>query len=235
VEGGDYITPVTVLSEIDRDSSTVDRFVDMLFELRDIDFEELLPAWWQLYCDKKMRLVVDLLETLDGPGYPGPQFFTAASAIEAYHLRQYGKPKKSADHRRRVDRIIECVPAEERWWLKKQLAWSHVPTFGDVIDEVVGRAGPLFPPAVGDVVKWRRWVKDARNSVAHRDLSPKVDADRDWRTTVRVTPTIRWLLVLVLLRDLGVRDEVIKSGVRNHPGFAAASENLRIAKPEWFN
>lgn len=234
VEEGDDTAPVRILSEIDRDFLAPKPFVDMLFDLRDVTFEELLPAWWQLYCDKEMAIVVDLLESLDGPGYPGPQFFTAASTIEAYHHRQFGKPKVSPEHRQRLDRINEKAPVEDRAWLKEKLAWSHVPSFAEVIDEVVDRAGGLFPPAVGNVTKWRRWVKEARHSVAHRDPS-KVDVDRDWRTTVRITPTIRWLLVLVLLRDLGLSDEVIEAGVRNQGGLAAATENLQTEKPEWFS
>lgn len=95
------------------------------------------------------------------------------------------------------------------------------------------RAGPLFPPAVGDVDAWRRWVKAGRNSVAHRDPE-MVDLDKEWRTTVRVTATIGWLMTLVLLRDAGIPDAVIETGIRRERGLEAATQHLREVKPDWF-
>ena len=109
----------------------------------------------------------------------------------------------------------------------------HEPSFAERVDEVVAKAGPLFAEAVGDARKWRSWVRNARDSVAHR--GPKmIDVDKEWRTTIRVTRTIEWLMILVLLRDLGIDDEVVASGVREEGGLKAASEMLKLVKPEWF-
>lgn len=77
---------------------------------------------------------------------------------------------------------MDAALDDERSWLKEQLAFSHEPTFAERVHEVVARAGPLFPPAVGNVDAWRRWVKAGRNSVAHRDPE-MVDLDKEWRTT----------------------------------------------------
>jgi hypothetical protein len=97
----------------------------------------------------------------------------------------------------------------------------------------VERAGPLFPPVVGNVVAWIKWVKNARNSVAHRDRE-MVDIEKEWRTTIRVTATIEWLLRLVLLRDLQIPDSVIHKGVRDQLGQEAARELLHRERPDWF-
>jgi hypothetical protein len=62
-----------------------------------------------------------------------------------------------------------------------------------------------------------------------------IDIDLEWRTTVRITPTIKWLLNLVLLRDLGLSDQDIERGVRRERGLAAATEHLRLVQPEMFS
>jgi len=97
----------------------------------------------------------------------------------------------------------------------------------------VERAGPLFPGLVGNVAKWSKWVKDGRNSIAHRDPT-MLDIDGQWRITIRVTETIRWLLILTLLRDLGINDEVIEARVRQERGLESAREHLKEAMPDWF-
>lgn len=161
------------------------------------------------------------------------QFLIGASAIEGYHRHRHGRAKPSAEHKERIKQIIDAAPERDRAWLKQQLAFSHEPTFAERVGNVVARAGPLFPPAVGDVDAWRRWVKAGRNSVAHRDPE-MVDLDTDWRTTVRVTATIEWLMTLVLLRDAGIPDAVIETGIRREGGLEAATQHLRELKPDWF-
>jgi hypothetical protein len=61
-----------------------------------------------------------------------------------------------------------------------------------------------------------------------------IDIEREWRTTIRVTATIDWLMRLTLLRDLGIAEEIIEEGTRQQRGLAAAKGFLRQEKPEWF-
>jgi hypothetical protein len=106
-------------------------------------------------------------------------------------------------------------------------------TFASRLDAVVEQAGPIFAEAVGNVDAWGKWVKDGRNGVAHRDPG-MVDVDADWRTTIRIIPTMQWLMRLVLLREIGIPDEVIASGVRQDRGLEASSHQLREMRPKWF-
>jgi hypothetical protein len=192
-----------------------------------------MPAWWSLHSE--IGVVADLVAALrEGRGYVSSQFLTGASAIEGYHRHRHGRARASAEHKARVKRIVDAAPPDERVWLNEQLAFSHEPTFAERVDAVVARAGTLFPPAVGNIDAWRQWVKAGRNSVAHRDPS-MVDLDKEWRTTVRVTATIEWLMTLVLLRDLGIPDSVIERGVRRERGLEAATQHLREARPDWFS
>ena len=124
--------------------------------------------------------------------------------------------------------------APEDWsWLSQQLAHSHEPTFAERMTAVLGRAGPRFGEAVGNPEEWQRWVKNGRNAVAHRDPG-MVDVDKEWRTTVRIIETIKWLMTLVLLHDLELPEDVIETGLRQQRGLVSASRSLREEKPEWF-
>lgn len=189
------------------------RWFEFLFTLGDIDFDVVLVAWWKL--QSEIGVVTDLVSSLRQPGVVSNQFLNAASAIESYDRH---RPDKITRHR--PDKITR--PS------------GHEPTFAERVDAVIKRAGPLFPPVVGNPVAWRDWVKSGRNSVAHRD--PKmVNVDKEWRTTIRVTESTRWLLVLVLLRDLGIPDAAIEAGTTRELGLAAARHYLEEAKPEWFS
>lgn len=221
-----------VLSTLDRRPPPPQFPFRFLFQLKDRPFDVILPAWWKLHSE--LGVVADLISALrrDG-GYVGDHFLNAASAIEGYHRHRLGRSKASQEHRARIQRILSAVPDSDRTWLRDQLAFSHEPTFSERVDYVVDRAGPLFAQAVGNAEDWRTWVKKARNSIAHRDPS-MVDVEGEWRTTARVTATIRWLMTLVLLRDLEIPESVIKAGVRQHGGLHAASRYLREVRPDWF-
>lgn len=223
---------VTVLSAIHRRSEIpVRNWFQMLFCLADIDFETFLPKFLGLH--KKLDVVFDLMTAIKGRGYVSSQFMAAASAVEAYHRRQFEKKKVPKEHKERLARIVSAAPVEDQRWLKEHLAFSHEPTFAERINAVIERAGPLFPCLVGDVPKWRRWVKNGRNSIAHGDPT-MLDIDRQWRTTIRITETIRWLLILTLLRDLGLSDETIDVRTRQEGGLEGARANLKEEIPEWF-
>ncbi len=82
-------------------------------------------------------------------------------------------------------------------------------------------------------MRWRNWVRDGRNSVAHHDPS-MVDLEREWRTTIGVAASMQWLLILVLLSDLSIPDAVLEEGLRQNRPLEQVEGYLRSVKPEWF-
>jgi len=106
-------------------------------------------------------------------------------------------------------------------------------TFAQRVDGVVALAGPRFPPAIGDTVQWREWVKDGRNSVAHRDPG-MVDLEKEWRTAVGVAASMQWLMILVLLSDLNIPDATVEEGLRQNRVLEQIAGYLRTVKPDWF-
>ena len=122
-----------------------------------------------------------------------------------------------------------CI--RDRVWLQEQLAFSHKTDFDERVRQVMEFVGPRFEEAVGSPVEWRKWVKQARNSVAHR-APGMVNIEDEWRTAVRVTESIRWLLVLVMLNELDLREDLVqKCQIR----LQGPSARLQQVKPEWFD
>lgn len=232
-EYDDFNPGATVLSATSRrEVPSPQPWFQFLFTLQDIGFSTVMPAWWEL--QSQIGVVVDLVASLRDGGSVGNVFLNAASAIEGYHRCRYPTPKASPEHKALINRLAECAgTAEEGKWIKEKLAYSHEPSFAQRVDDVVARAGPLFPAVVGSLARWRRWVKEGRNSVAHRDPA-MVDIEKEWRTAVRVAVTIQWLMTLVFLRDLGIADSMIEAGVQREGSLKVAQNHLRQVRPDWF-
>ena len=151
------------------------------------------------------RPVSDLVSGLwGGTRNISNRFLDAASALEGYHRHKF--------------------PAETP---------NKRTPFADRVDALLALAGPRFAAAVGDPVAWRNWVRDARDSVAHRDPG-MVDLEQEWRTTVGVANSMQLLLVLVLLADLAIPDSVIAEGLRQDRSLEVVPRYLQSVKPEWF-
>ena len=234
-EGGDSITQSgTVLSAGGRmPMPEPKQWFQLLFMLDHVNFAEIMPAWWKLHSE--IGVIPDLLAALrDERGYVENQYLNAASAIEGYRRHRNDRVNASPEHKAMTKSVVGCDPKDKQRRLNDLPAQSHAPTFAERVDEIVDRGGPLFATAVGITVDWRNWVKSGRNGVAHRDPQ-MVDVDKEWRTTVRATATIQWLMTLVLLRDLGIPEDVILKGIRQQKGLEFASANLRSVRPDWFS
>ncbi len=107
------------------------------------------------------------------------------------------------------------------------------PRFAQRVDGVVALAGARFATAVGDAVQWREWVKDGRNSVAHRDPG-MMDLEKEWRTATGVAASMQWLMILVLLSELSIPDAVMAEGLRQNQVLEQIAAYLRAVRPDWF-
>ncbi|MGF1598084.1 MAG: HEPN domain-containing protein [Acidimicrobiales bacterium] len=227
-----YPDLVTVFSAVGDQHSEVKQSFFFLFTLEEVDFSEVVEAWWELHSD--LGIVPDLVAELrKSDRHGGALFLTAASAVEGYHRHRNRRRKATPDHKRRLAGILDSAPVADREWLREKLRFSHEPTFADRISEVVLYAGPMFADLVGDLESWIQWVKNSRNSVAHRD--PKMNRpEDDWKTTIWVTESIRWLMTLVLLNELGVPADIVEGGVRRERGLAGTRRALQSVQPRWY-
>jgi len=152
---------------------------------------------------RKLGYMPDLFLSLYDRGNVGVQFMTAASTLDGYH-RHYDP---STDHSR-----------------------FH---YADRLDYLVSRGGPIFSSAVGNLELWKVWVKEARNSVAHR-FPAGARVESEWMTTVHVSASIRLLLSLLFLEDAGLSEDQRREAMKRSKEASRVETHLRRVLPEWF-
>jgi len=111
--------------------------------------------------------------------------------------------KANPDHKKRVDRIIETAPEEDRTWLRGKLAWSHEPSLADRLEELVILATPAASPYIGSARPWAQAVAKARNALVHRP--PKRDDPdvKDPEGLLVLEHSVAAVVTICLLRELG--------------------------------
>lgn len=191
---------------------------EFLFTLADITFDDFMPKWFDLIT--RVGLSSDILFSLGRKGndYVSNRLFNVVSAAEGMHRRLHPELEEQSDKSRaRIKRLADQVnDRDDRTWLKQQLAFSHLPTFAERLNQLVDRAGPTFTPYHGSRTQWVRIIKDMRNMVAHtRD-----DVERNPSAMFRLASTLDLLLRIVLLREAGFSHEFCEDRVSSHPQWS---------------
>lgn len=155
--------------------------------------------------------------------YIEDRFVNAAYAAESFHrLRFANQVRPRADFKQFKRELIDAVPAERQKWLQDQLQYSNEPRLLHRLEEMADYAGTVFTELVGDVNDWCKLTKDCRNSLVHYDE----------RNATRPSPerlyylseSLFYLTVLCLLRECGVKDDVL-SGIARNNHFRWLREN----------
>lgn len=197
-------------------ATTGTRYIDqsLLFRQHDLGFSESIERWFDLHVN--LDIVCDLLASLRGEINLANQFMNAASALESYHRRSSPKQRPSEQHKARLDRIISSVANDDKAWLRDKLRYSHEPTYLERLSDLLAIASPLINEVIPRSEVWARWLKDARNSVAHRDPG-MVSIEKEWRAAAAVVAAAEWLLVILLMLDLGFTQEEVRQRLQRNP------------------
>jgi hypothetical protein len=162
----------------------------------------ILAKWFELTTE--LAPVVDfLLATRYLPSYVEERFLNVISALEAYHRRRYSNAVlPRAEHRARLERILESVGAEDRGWLRQQLDFSNEPSLrlrlGDLLRRNDGFLMGIF--GFDEIV---RPAVEVRNRLIHQDprrSRTALEPSELWSLTEKLT----LLLLACLLSDLGI-------------------------------
>jgi len=225
-------SPVIVLSSLHRGLvPTTKNSFQLLFNLSDCNFSDVIHSWWEF--QNEIGVVTDLCASLRMRSFVGNDFMNAATAIESYH-RHRNPSEVTEEHKKRVEKILNAVPPEDRSWIAGFLSVSHEPSFSKRVDEVVVEAGEFFAAAVGDPKAWRNWIRDRRIATAHRGPN-MINVDYEWTTTIVLTATVQWLLTIVFLRAIGIPDTVYEQRIQQWSDLSWHSMRLRELKPVWFS
>jgi hypothetical protein len=204
---------------------------ELLFRLDDLGFDSTMARWFELH--QQLGIVCDLLASLRAPGNLASHFLDIASALESYHRRTHRRDKASRDHKARLQRIYQSVDDTDSGWLREQLRFSHQPTYMSRLQDLLADASVHIQPKIGDPEKWATWLKNGRNSIAHRDPG-MLDVEKEWRATHAVMRSAEWLLVVLLLQDLGLPQSKIELALQRQQSWGFLSESLREAVPTLF-
>ncbi len=204
----DYAIPIQVIFRqvsFEAESDTPLLPQDMLFTLADVDdFQGMVECW--LTASGELDSVCNLFFGVQySPQmYVEHRFLSLVQALESYHRRRWPNdvlPK--AQHKQRVEAILERTPEEYRSWLRELLNFSNEPRLAQRLSDLVAYVGPAIAPLVRDPAAFVKVVKDTRNYYTHYDKTLARKA-ADQLDLYWLAQTLSYLLQGCLLRELGL-------------------------------
>lgn len=199
----------------------------VLFNLDDVPFEDLLPAWFDV--DKRLGAVVAMLlgQRYIERSFMENRLITSVAAAEGLHRRllpdevhldpQQFKPMRTV--------ALKTVPVEHRDWFAGQL--RNELSLRNRLLQLVERVGEdAVSSFIPDAEQWARAATNARNLLAHRfedDSEQSLDGPAMY-VLAQMTSAV---ITLVLLQELGVPTERIRHLTAHHETFRWIREEGR--------
>ena len=198
----------------------------MLFPLPSVkeNFSELLDMWFEQ--DKHLRSVNDLfLGTFyDDRMHQSSKYLNLVQALESYHrMTHEGKYILKSDYQnylKMIDPLLApIVPAILKESLRTKLKYANEYMLKDRLDEIFDEIGiDLESLITKERAKYIRKIIDTRNSLVHNlsALRNRSFAGLDLSVAIE---KIRYLLLILSLRDLGIQDQAIFDSIRNNGNY----------------
>jgi hypothetical protein len=222
---------LTVLSSLHRGNLVKPRSsFQLLFDLRSVTFETIIPAWWSL--QSRIGVTTDLWATLRESDFLGNRLLNAASSIESYH-RHTRESVVTPQHEARLARIYAALTPPDKKWIKRFTTHSHEPILETRIHDLLKEAGTPFAD-LAESTGVRKGIVDARNGSAHRGPAMK-NVDEETILTLRVTTLLQWLVSIVLMGSIGVPHDVYRERIREWGDLDWLLNELRTLRPDWFS
>ena len=195
-----------------------------LFTCEDMPFDKLVAAWLPLRM--KTLAASDVLFGLQyaRPGFTETRLLSAAVAAESLHRTVYGSAPAMSESRFAALRetVLEALDdPDDQLWVKERL--HNQLSYKDRLLDLANRPAPeAVDRIIPDRAQWAKELRDARNGLAHTGSG--ADVTFDMFDLVEVTI---FLLYLVLLKELGLSDEVQIKAVRQNEYLSS----LRSRRP----
>lgn len=205
---------------------------DYLLTLGDLPFDEIIPRWMELV--QTLGVAIDILFSLNGPnsGFVSTRLLNAAAAAEGIHRRLNSSRETPTERQQtRITRILACINvARDRKWLAGKLSHSHRLTLAARLRELRDEGGLAFQQHEGDPTKWVAVIVRLRDMVAH-SLD---DIERRPAALHRLGSMLDLLLRIVLLRRLGLSEDVLRHRLARHMQWSYLRDALEKDVPEIF-
>jgi hypothetical protein len=164
-------------------------------------------ARWREYRAKHSAVLDSYFATIFGRLYQNHTFLFLAHALELYHQLHFdGSYQDPKEFGKRIDRIVEAVPDEEKW-LRGRLGSANRKTLADRLRDLLAKkpsfAGRLAP----DAERFAQQVKDTRNYYTHFDPGLRSNGRvAEGEELFRLSAIMRKFLEASFLDDLGLTD-----------------------------
>lgn len=204
-----------------------DRRSRFLFRRSDVSFQELLDKWDRLHSEIGLGIHVLLGLDYKRGGYIENRIINATSAAESIHRALFPKATglPPEEHQALLEKVREAVAGnEKKQWILGRLG-NH-PGFVDRMHQLAEVPAEVAVRALlEDTNQWAKWLRDARNAVAHlegNDLEKIPEGARYEIPAVTLA-----LLHLVFLAELGLPPEIQLNAV--NAVYGGQTERFRHA------
>lgn len=179
-------------------------------------FQEIVRNWYQLLSTELKPIIFILLDALtDHSTFEEMDFLRAWQGAEAFHrivlqdtraLKQAFNPK--------LEQIKEALAFDEELKALAQaaLAFSYEPVAKERLRSLIRQNQHLLPASVTEemITAWAREMGNTRNYLTHfdpKEHKKKISGPRLYQYTT----LLKWLLVVLILRRLGVSEALLKN------------------------
>jgi hypothetical protein len=179
-----------------------------LFRTKDVSFSDLLGTWDKLSSDVGMGVHVLFGLDYERGGYLENRIMNAASAAESIHRALHPKATglPAEEFKATITKIKAAITGSENGpWFVGRL--RNDPGFTDRMHQLAEIPSKKAVTALlEDTNQWAKWLKDARNSVAHLEGEDLAKIPENARYEIPAV-TIA-LLHLVFLAELGLSPDI---------------------------
>lgn len=201
----------------------------MLFTLADVQFENVMPRWFEV--KDRFRPAINLLLGLRyvPGGYLGTQLLTVVGAAEAFHLAlELAPPIPEDEFKELKSALLEAVPVERKQWLSGLLARNDPPLRNRLLDLANRPGAQTMKNLLPNPEEWAKVTRDARNNLTHAGNTSKHSPE----VLFAAMTTTAAIVIVNLLHDLGFSEaelELVMEKNTNQLQLAAqySSEYLR--------
>jgi hypothetical protein len=146
-------------------------------------------------------------------------YLSLTEGLEALHSRKfpdYDLP--TAEHRKRMQAILETAPAEWRDWLDERLGHANKASFRQGLKELVLRLPPTLAQRIGDPDAFTQRVGWTRNYLTHWTPELEKRAAKG-EALVRLMIALRLVLEALLLLEIGFTHDEIERLYEHNPSI----------------
>jgi hypothetical protein len=206
-----------------------------LFTLRDLEFADLLPAWFEV--NERLGPVIGMLlgQRYMGKSFVENRLITAIAAAEGLHRRLEPDSEyvSRAEFEAMRAALIEVVSPEHADWLASRL-WNE-PSLKQRLMQIVDRLGAdVVEPFMPRPNRWARAATNARNVLVHRFDVDEPEGTLTGPEMYALAELTASVITLILLQEIGLSTSQLTRLAAEHQSFRWVRKRASTHLPRVF-